>query len=466
MNMPNSKNWLPRIFIRNRITKEDYEQIKDETTPPPPLNVSFADSRRIIMAGLIIIGLFFGVGGAWISLAQISGAVIASGEVRVDTERKTVQHLEGGIIRDILVRNGDTVEAGQPLIVLDNSRIVAQTDQLKLRHAAAHLAEIRLQAEKALSAQVEWPQGNLDIPQDKFVELHDSARKVFSSGRETLKNQVAMLNKQIDQVHQQDLSLDGRLQAEQEIVATLQEELDAKMVLFEQQYIDKTRILELRRAIAEHQGVQAQLRGSQAELRERVGELQLRSSATRNEYRQKAVQQQEEMQQRLFDLQQQLLPLIDARQRLTITSPVSGEIVAMQVHSIGGVVKPGEPLLDIVPHDSPLIVECHIMVKDINHVHEGQEADVQLLAFDRTAPKVLGHVVYLSADRVMQRTAYGDQPAYVAHIELDKQQLKENNLFISAGMPAVVFIRSAPRTVLEYALDPLTAGFDRALREN
>ncbi len=464
--MPNSKNWLQRIMKRNRITAEDYEQIQDEATPPPELNVSFADSRRIIISGLIIIGLFFGVGGIWIAFAQISGAVIASGEVRVDTERKTVQHLEGGIIRDILVRNGDRVDAGQPLILLDSSRIISQTDQIRLRLAAAHLADLRLQAEKNLATQVQWPQENSEIPQAKFVELLRSARKVFTAGRETLENQIAMLRKQIAQLYQQDLSLDGRLEAEQEIVATLQEELDAKMILFEQQYIDKTRILELRRAIAEHQGTQAQLRGSQAELRERTGELQLRISNLVNEYRQKSVQQQDEIQQRLFDLQQQLLPLLDARQRLSIAAPVAGDIVAMQIHSIGGVVSPGEPLLDIVPHNSPLIVECNIMVKDITNVHKGQAADIQLLAFkQRTTPKILGHVVYISADRIMQRTAYGDQPAYIVHIELDKQQLKENNLYISAGMPAAIFIRTKSRTVLDYIVEPLKENFDRALRE-
>ena len=465
--MPNSKNWLQSIFFRNRITADDYEKIKDETTPPPQLNVSFADSRRIIMAGLLIVGLFFGVGGVWATFAQISGAVIASGEVRVDTERKTVQHLEGGIVRNILVRNGDSVEAGQILIELDSSHIVSQVNQIYLRLAAAQLADLRLQAEKSLSDYVEWPQENSDVPQDKYLELLESARKVFTSGRKTLINQIAMLNKQIDQLHQQDLSFDGRLLAEREIVASLQEELDAKMVLFEKQYIDKTHILELRRFVAEHHGKQAQLRSSQAELLERNSELQLRISALENEYRQKAVQQQGEIQQLLFDLQQRLVPLLDARQRLSIRAPVSGDVVALQVHSIGGVVSPGEPLLDIVPSNSPLIVECHIMVKDITHVYKGQKADVQLLAFkQRTAPKILGHVVYLSADRIMQRTAYGDQPTYVVHIELDKQQLKDNSLYISAGMPAAIFIRTEPRTVLDYALEPLRANFDRALREN
>jgi HlyD family type I secretion membrane fusion protein len=189
-------------------------------------------------------------------------------------------------------------------------------------------------------------------------------------------------------------------------------------------------------------------------------------SALQSEYRQKATEEHNQNQQRIYDLQQQLLPLIDASNRLNITAPVSGEIIAMQVHSVGGVIRSGEPILDIVPEGSPLIVECNIQVKDITHVHKGQEADVQLLAFEqRTTPKIHGKVVYISADRILRKTAYGEQPTYIVHVELDKIELHENDLYISAGMPAAVFIKTEPRTVLDYLIEPLKENFDRALRE-
>jgi len=452
---------------KNRISAEDYAQLQDETTPPPSLPIQFSDSRRIILWGLLIIGLFFGLGGLWISLAEISGAVIANGEVRIDTERKTVQHLEGGIIREILVRNGDVVEAGQPLILLDSSRVTAATDQLRLQIMGAKLDEVRLQAEKELATRVDWPAAIEGIAPQQYAELLDSVQKVFSSGRQALETQTDLLRKQIDQLSEQDRSLAARQQAEEQIIAALQEELDAKQVLYESQYIDKTHILSLRRAIAEHQGLKAQLQGNQAELREKIAEFQLRISGLETDYRQKASNRQAEVQQRLFDLQQQLLPLLDASERLTVTAPVAGEVVALQVHSRGGVISPGQPLLDIVPKDSPLIVESQIMVKDITHLFKGQPADVQLLAFNqRTTPKVDGQVVYISADRLLQKTPYGDQPAYIVHIELDKQMLYDNDLYLTAGMPAAVFIRTKPRTVLDYIIEPLKENFDRALREN
>jgi HlyD family type I secretion membrane fusion protein len=464
--MADIKQRLKNIFSRNRISAEEYAQITDANTPPPKLNITFADSRHIIMWGMLIIFVFFGIGGAWISLAQISGAVISSGEVRVDTERKTVQHLEGGIIKEIHVRNGDKVKAGQTLITLDSSRVISQTEQIQLRLAAARLADVRLQAERAMHKQVDWPESDPGIDREKFEELLESAQKVFESRRRALTEQTSLLEKQIDQLHQQDISLEGRIEAEERIIAALKEELEAKQVLYERQYIDKTRILELERSIAEREGSMAQLHGSRAELRERIAELGLRISALKSEYRQKAIEEHNENQQRLYDLQQQLLPLLDASRRLNITAPVSGEVIAMQVQSLGGVIKPGEPILDIVPEDSPLIVECNIQVKDITHVRKGQEADVQLLAFEqRTTPKIPGKVVYISADRIMQKTPYGEQPTYIVHVELDKEELHANGLYISAGMPAAVFIKTEPRTVLNYLIEPLKENFDRALRE-
>jgi HlyD family type I secretion membrane fusion protein len=466
--MPNNKQgWLKKFFSKNRITQAEYAQIADEDTPPPKLNIIFTDSNRLIYAGLLIIFIFFGIGGAWITFAKISGAVIATGEIRVDAKTKTVQHLEGGIVRDILVKDGDVVELGQPLILLDSSRVVSATEQVYLQLAAAKLADLRLQAEKDFADSVAWPKSFPGVDNDRFVELLDSAKKIFSSGRLALDNQIALLNKQIDQLHQQDISISSRIKAQEDVVITLQEELDAKMVLYEEKYIDKINILELRRSIAQYRGTNAQLEGSQAEIREKIAEYELRIHAAKNEFLQNAINKQSEVQQQLFDLQQRLLPLEDAKNRLTIVAPVSGVVVGLSIHSRGGVVSPGQPLLDIVPKNSELIVVCNIQVQDIDHVYLGQPADVQLLAFsNRTTPKILGNIVYISADRVLQKTPYGDQPSYEVHLVMDKTQLEENNLNLTAGMSAVVYILTKEKTLLDYIIEPMKTNFDQALRED
>lgn len=466
MNMNKPASLFQRLFRKNQVSEEEYQQIGDEKSPQPKLKIHFADAKNIIRAGMIVVVLFFGVGGLWITFAEITGAIIANGEVKVDTERKTVQHLEGGIVRKILVRDGDQVILGQPLMQLDTTRAAAMTAQYLLQIAAFNLDKVRLIAERDLLAEPVWPANDETIARHNFEGLLASAEKVFSSNRLALENQITLLRKQISQMQEQVNSLDDRLAADQQVSAALQEEMDAKQTLYEQKYIEKTQILELRRALSERIGSQAQIRGSQAEIGERIAEYELRIDAMRSEYRQKAITSLSKLQQDLFSTQQQILPYQDSLARQLVTAPVSGEVVAMQVHSEGGVVKPGQPLLDIVPADSPLIIECSIKVSDVTHVFKGQIADVQLVAFpSRSTPKVSGEVVYISADRIMERTSAGEFPAYIVHIELNKQELLDNSLYLSAGMPAAVYIRTKPRSVLDYALEPLTKSFDRALRE-
>lgn len=457
------KKWL----VYNRVSKEEYDQLQDVDSPPPKLNIVFAEGRQIIMAGLIIVGLFFGVGGIWAAVAEITGAVIAQGEIRVDSERKTVQHLEGGIVKEILVRNGDQVTKGQPLIILDETRAGAAVDQLQLQIVALSLAEARMTAERVGQSQPDWPERPQTVSEQDFSELLEAEKKVFTSRRQSVKDQVGLLNKQIEQMKEQIGGLNDRIYAEEQIISTLQEEADAKEALLAENYIDKTAVLTLRRSLAEHIGTKGQLRGSIAEVRGRIAEYELRIEATESSVREEVAAGLSKIQQQLFDLNQQLEPRIDARKRLTVEAPVSGEVVALSVHSTGGVISPGQPLLDIVPTDNPLIVECKIMVKDITYVSKGQLADVQLLAFkQRTTPKIEGKVVYISADRLMQKTAYGEMPSYVVHVELNKQQLEENHLYLTAGMPASVFIRTEPRTMIDYLLEPILVNVDKALREH
>ncbi len=429
--------------------------------------IIYPDKNKLIFRGLLIIFLFFGIGGTWITFAEITGAVIANGEVRVDSERKTVQHLEGGIVRQILVRDGDKVKMGQPLIVLDSSKISPTIDQLNLQIMAARLKYAQLESEKTLSKTVNWPKNNGSVVLEKYQELLDSARKVFLSNREALDNNVDLLKQQKQLLNRQDQSLKGRLDAESNVVKSLQIELDAKMPLFKKDYIDKTEILRIQRSIAERQGQVAALKGSRAELIEKRSQIDLQIQSSIDQYRQQAVTGQEKARQMQFELEQRLLPLLDASKRLTITAPIAGEVVAMKVHSTGGVVRSGEPLLDIVPKNSKLVIVCSIQVQDITKVHPGQDADVQLLAFNqRTTPKIPGKVTYISADRILQNTMQGQIPSYVVHVELNSEDLKREKLDLSAGMPASIFIRTAPRTVLDYLLEPILVNFDHALRES
>lgn len=463
------KKSVARIWkrlISNNLSEEDYAQLQDENTPLPELKVKYTDARKIVLAGMIIVGLFFGLGGVWVSVAEISGAVIANGTVKVDTERKTIQHLEGGIVSGILVSNGSKVKAGQPLIELENSRVIAGVEQLNLQLAASSLKIARLMAEKEVDTMPRWPEPPPGVSSDKFAELLESENKVFSTRRTSLDNQVTLLSKQIEQLQEQEKSLGHRFSAQKEILAALEEEMAAKEPLLAERFIDMTTILSLKRALAENRGQLAQFQGAQAEVRQKIAEYQLRISALKAEYRQESVARLSEAQQRQSDQQQQLQPLLDISQRLTVTAPIAGEVVAMNVHSVGGVIRPGQPLLDIVPEDSLLIVECQIQIQDITKVHDGQEAAVQLPAFNiRTTPNIKGKVIYISADSLMQRTPAGEMPFYQVNVAVDREELEKNNLYLTSGMPATVFIYTEARTVLDYLIEPIKQRFDQALRE-
>lgn len=448
-------------------TAGDDAQGSEEYAPLPVLTVAHTDHRKIVWVGLFIVALFFGMGGIWIAVAEISGAVIASGEIKVDTERKTVQHLEGGIVRAILVANGSKVKVGQPLFELESSRVLAGVEQLQLQLAASALEIARLDAEKELAEVPRWPARPSGVAPGKFAELLESESSVFFSRRAGLANQSNLLRLQIQQMEEQASSLRNRLSAQREVIAALEEELAAKEPLLAERFIDKTAILSLKRGLAENRGQLAQIQGSIAEVQQKIAEYQLRISTLESQYRQESVTKLSEAQQRQSDRQQQFEPLLDASQRLTVTAPIGGEVVAMNVHSVGGVITPGQPLLDIVPENSQLILECRIQVKDITQVHSGQDADVQLLAFNqRTTPKIKGKVVYVSADRLLQNTQNGGFAFYLVHVALDKAELDKNKLYLTAGMPATVFIYTEARTVLDYLIEPLKARMDQALRES
>ncbi|MBD3318189.1 MAG: HlyD family efflux transporter periplasmic adaptor subunit [Chitinivibrionales bacterium] len=185
----------------------------------------------------------------------------------------------------------------------------------------------------------------------------------------------------------------------------------------------------------------------------------------RNEYSQKAINELASATQSVLELKDLLLPLVDARDRLEITAPVDGEIVNLRVHSEGGVIKPGEPLLEIVPALTTLIIEAPIPVNEITHVHLGQECDIQLSAFERhVTPKVNGEVTYISADRVVRSSAAGDFPCYLVHIEPDDIDIKEKGLYLSPGMPVEAFLVKEPRTIIDFIVEPLSRNFNHALK--
>jgi HlyD family type I secretion membrane fusion protein len=425
------------------------------------------DPDRIVRNGTILILLaFFGVGG-WIALAPLQGAVIARGEVKVDANRKTVQHLEGGIVKEIRVRDGDTVRTGQVLLVLEDIQADSTVHVIRQQLDAENARVARLQAEKAGSGNVHFPrdmQARRNLP--AVAEILSNEQAIFQARRTALNDQVSLLRSQIHESRDELAGLEQQIAAETRAVALAQEELDINQTLADKKFVQNTRLLALKRQLAQLEADRGEHVANQSRVRQNVIDLELRTIDLQNQYRQKATDELEVSSRKVQELLERIRPYEDAKVRLHIDAPVAGTIVNLRVHTLGGVIGPGEPILDIVPQNSPLIVEGKVAISNIDDLRLGMEADVHLTAYKRqTTPLAQGKVIYISADSLTSPEE--KSPYYLVRVAVDQHSLDQiGGIKLSPGMPADLYIRTHARTALEYMLEPVTQTLLRAFRES
>ena len=424
--------------------------------------------KRYVIAGIAIIFFFFGGLLAWAMFLPFYGAVIAPGVVKVFGEKKIVQHLEGGIVDKIFVEEGDRVKKGQVLIRLKSEKINAQIDLLQGKLDFKMAERARLKAESLMLSKIVWPDELLkraDEPKVKAVMNEEEA--IFISRRNDLLNKISLYKKEIEQLRKQKDGIRAQLTAQRQIYLALREEFLAKEDLFKKKYIDKTQILELKRKLAETKGKIESLKHTLTQLDQKIQEVQLQILNTKNKYKEEAVSELRKVTDEIFSLKEQLRPLVDAKKRLEITAPIDGIVYNLRVHSEHTrVIKPGEPLMEIVPEKCELIVEARIKTKDISRVYKGQNARVQFTAFDRrTTPPVHGRVFYVSADRLLVQTQKGVYSYYKAYVKVNEEELKKYGAYLYPGMPAVCYLTTKKRTIISYLLEPILKVADQALRE-
>jgi HlyD family type I secretion membrane fusion protein len=424
------------------------------------------DLSRIARGGVAVVALGALALGAWLVLAPLSGAIIAPGFVKVDMNRKVVQHQEGGIIKQVLVRDGEQVRQGQVLVVIDDVRLDATLDLLRTQHDGERAKAARLEAERAFLPDVKFPpELAARRGEPKVAELLQRETGLFRARREALDTQIAVLRKQIRHTVDEAQALAGQIAAEERALKSQKEELAVNQALLKQGFVQKTRLMSLERAVADYEARWEEHRAELAKTRQRASELELRVLAQRNSYVQSAADELKEASTRLFDLEERLRPSKDASDRQRIAAPIAGEVVGMRVFSPGSVVGPREVLMEIVPEDKTLVVEARIRPEDINHVRAGSEAEVRLTAYQtRTTPLVAGSVNYVSADRMVDPQS--GAPYYVVNVDVSAGALVDaGNLRMQAGMPAEVYIRTDSRTAFDYIVAPVTAYLRRGMRE-
>ena len=427
----------------------------------PGINVS-----RVVGAGVAVLALGFGVLVAWSMSAPISGAVIAPGFVKVEMNRQVVQHQEGGIVKEILVRDGQRVRRGDTLLVLGDVRVDSTVDLLRTQLDGERAKAARLEAERGLAASLTPPAEFASRAKEpKVTEILQREASLFRARREALDSQIAVLRKQIRQSEVEAKALGDQIAAEERALKLQKDELAANEALVKQGYVQKTRILALERAVAEYEARWGEHRAELAKTQQRGSELELRILAQRNSYVQTATDELKDTTTRIFDLEERLRPSRDQADRQRIAAPFDGEVVGLRVFTAGAVIGPREVLMEVVPQQQALVVEARLRPEDINHVRTGAVADVKLTAFkQRTTPLVTGSVSYVSADRLQE--APNTPPYYLARIEIAERSLAEaGNLKLQAGMPAEVYIRTDSRTAVDYLVAPITDYLRRGMRE-
>lgn len=427
-------------------------------------------AKRYIHVGYFIISLFFGSIVAWAAVAPISSAAIAPGLVSKDGYRKTVQHLEGGIIRNIFVKDGDKVEADQELIELDNIQSRADFDLMRKQKLIALSKEACLLAESRNQDKVVLPQGinleSVDAPVRTAIQGQIDA---FSVRRRLHINQLEIIDKRIQQANVKIRALTNERRALKDKGMIIERETQEYEDFKKRGLVTRAQVFALKRDQASNETDRTSNRVSIESTNQEINNLDMEKSELVASYTKRIVSDLDSVRDQLVDINEKLSKTEDRLERTVIRAPIEGVIVALRVNTIGGVVKPGEPLLDIVSEEGKLVIEVQVDPKDRDTVRVGQDAQVRFAAFNqRITTPVKGKVVLISADRLVDSAPDGTQSAYYkAKVELLEDPSKVmNGSPVYPGMQADVMIITGKRTAMRYFLKPVVKSFNRAFRDD
>ncbi|MGN8342548.1 HlyD family type I secretion periplasmic adaptor subunit [Pseudomonas sp. SMV71] len=418
--------------------------------------------RRI---GYLMLLVTFGLFGGWATLAPLDSAALAPGVVTVKSYRKTVQHFEGGIVRELRVRDGDRVKAGDVLLVLDNTQARSEMEAMRSQLIAALELQARLVAERDALPEPSVV-ASLDPADPRVREARDSEARIFQARRTSLLGEVGLLEKSIGQIEEQLRGLKAIIASKQLLAASYQEEIVDLRTLLAEGYVDKQRLREQERNLARLQAEIAANQSESARARVNIDEARLKILQLRKDFASEVAGLLGDAQTRVYELRERLATLEDRDQRTDILAPESGMIMGMTVHTQGAVVSPGTALLDIVPANEELLIEAQVSPLDIDRIAPGKLAGIRFSAFkSSTTPVIEGQLVQISADRLINNntgTAY-----YLARVALTEKGRKTlGNLTLVPGMPAEVLINTGERTLLQYLMQPASNAFARSLIED
>jgi HlyD family secretion protein len=425
-----------------------------------------SDWRRPARLGYLVIFLTFGIGGAWAAIAQINSAVVAQAFVSVETNSKVVQHLEGGIIGEILVTENQHVNQGQVVLRLSDVQAKASLATVTNQLVAIRVQEARLLAERDQLPEIDLP-ADIRARMDDPVVAHavNDQATTFTDRQRSLQGQISVLESRIEGLKTEKQGLSIEEDATRKQVGYIEQELVGLRVLLASHLVPLTRVLSLEREETRLQGIIGRSIADQAKAENSVGETKLNIQELRHKFQEETAAGIIDVRQKIADLREKVTVTTDILSRINIRSPVSGEVQGLKVFSVGQVIRAGEPLMEVVPDDEKLVVQAHFSPVDIDRVHRATRVEVRFPSFhSRTTPVILGTLASVSADRMNDETTH--QPYYLGLVSVDKLQIPEElRDRLRAGMPAEVIAPLVDRSVLSYLTSPLRDAWHRSLRE-
>lgn len=416
--------------------------------------------------GLWALGL--GLGGflLWAALAPLDEGVPAAGTVAIDTKRKAVQHLSGGLVKEVLVREGDEVQEGQLLIKLDSAVARANYESVRQRYLGLRAMQGRLLAEQGRQASITFhPDLQAAITDPLIRQQMQNQEQLFMTRRSLLRSDLQSIEESIQGQEGLLLAYDGMQGNRKSQLALINEELGNLRGLVKEGYAPRNRQLEMERMVADSSSAIADLQGNTVRARRSIGELRQRALSRQQEYRKEVETQLADVSREVLSDNEKLHAVTDDLARTEIKAPAAGQVVGLAVQTVGGVVQPGQKLMDIVPKDAPLLLEAHVAPHLIDRVHGDLPVDVRFSSFAHSPQLVVGgKVVSISADLLTEPQT--GVSYYLARVQVTPEGLKHlGKRQLQPGMPVEVIFKTGERSMLTYLLHPLTKRLAASMTE-
>lgn len=425
-------------------------------------------ARGPIVFGIIGLIILVGGFGTWAVMSQIAGAVVAGGRIEVDRNRQIVQHLDGGVVAEIQVDEGDTVTEGQVLIRLDSNLLNSQ-----LLITEGQLFELmarrgRLEAERDGNDTITFEDELLEVAtgRPEVAELIDGQERLFRARQESVNKETEQLEKRRGQIGNQIEGIVAQQKSRRSQLKLIEEELVSQRSLLDKGLAQAARVLSLERTKADLEGSLGELIAAQAQQEGRITEIDIEILKLGTRQREEAITRLRDLQYRELELAEQRRSLQEQLSRLDIKAPVSGIVYGLQVHTPRSVIRPAEPVLFLVPQDRPLVIAARVETIHIDQIHVGQPVMRRFSALDqRQTPELVGTVKQISADAFVDEASQVSY--YRAEIELNEGEIDKlpEGAVLIPGMPVEAFIRTADQSPIYYLVKPLADYFTKAFRE-